>query len=95
MNIERYTVFGALPVTLELLGLSLEKRQEKDMEEERENNEDMPRGGATRTCHEEVPRGHATRRCHEDMPRGGGPPNRTTRLICNIREMDVDRPKDH
>ena len=41
MNIERYTVFGAFPVTLELLGLSLEKRQEKDMEE-RENNEDMP-----------------------------------------------------
>ena len=36
MNIERYTVFGALPVTLELLGLSLEKRQE------RENTEDMP-----------------------------------------------------
>ena len=41
LNIERYTVFGAFPVTLELLGLSLEKRQEKDMEE-RENNEDMP-----------------------------------------------------
>ena len=33
--------------------------------------------------------------CHEEMPRGGGPPNMTTRLICNIREMDVDRPKDH